>query len=130
MTSADLDVVEATLDTRFCEAFRRFMTRHGPTFSPDILEALVNRGWEHPDLQQVFGAQELVEATRGYRSAGMPGDVIGFASDCMGNLFGFRRSDERQEDAPVVFFDHHELTVSEVATSFDELLDWYLVHLG
>ena len=57
----------------------------------------------------------------------MPDDIIGVASDCMGNMIGFRRQAETSDDAPVVFFDFVE--VSELARSFDEFLSWYLDHL-
>jgi hypothetical protein len=65
-----------------------------------------------------------------YRSAGMPQDVIGVASDCMGNMIGFRRNGERCDDAPILFFDHDIVEVSEMAPSFDGFLDWYVVHLN
>lgn len=59
----------------------------------------------------------------------MPDDIIGVASDCMGNIIGFRRQTEPSEDAPVVFFDHDFVEVYELAPSFDEFLTWYLDHL-
>jgi len=59
----------------------------------------------------------------------MPDDIIGVASDCMGNMIGFRRQAETSDDAPVVFFDHDFVEVSELARSFDEFLSWYLDHL-
>ncbi len=80
----------------------------------------------HPNIQDFLSADEAVANSRGYWAAGMPDDVIGVASDCMGNMIGFRRSGEQSDDLPVVFFDHDFVTVTELAPSFDECLRWYL----
>jgi cell wall assembly regulator SMI1 len=129
-TDAELDSVEAALDTKLPTAFREFMTRFGPIHTPLILDGITDRGLDHPDVQDFLSAREAVENTKGYWSAGMPADVIGIASDCMGNMIGFLRSRERCDDAPVVFFDHDFVKVSEIASSFDGFLDWYLGHLN
>jgi hypothetical protein len=130
LTDAELDSVETGLDTKLPVAFREFMTRFGPVYTPRILGEISRRDLDHPDVQDFLSAMEAVEGTKGYWSAGMPDDVIGVASDCMGNMIGFRRSRERLDDAPVLFFDHDFVEVSEIAPSFDHFLDWYLGHLG
>jgi hypothetical protein len=96
-TDREIDRIGTELNTAIPAVYRRFMTQYGP-----------------------------VSATKAYWSAGMPSDVIGVASDCMGNLFGFRRQTGTIDDAPVVFFDHDFVEVSEMADSFDEFLQWYL----
>ena len=129
MTDAELDSVDAALDTRLPASFREFMTRFGAVHTPRILDEINDRGLDHPDVQEFLSAKEAIEGTKGYWSAGMPDHVIGVASDCMGNMIGFGRSHERRDDAPVLFFDHDFVEVSEIAPSFDSFLDWYLGHL-
>jgi len=129
MADVELDSVEAALDTKLPASFREFMTRFGPVHTPLVLDGITDCGLDHPDVQDFLSAKQAVENTKGYWSAGMPADVIGIASDCMGNMIGFLRSGERRDDAPVVFFDHDFVEVSEIASSFDEFLNWYLGHL-
>jgi SMI1 / KNR4 family (SUKH-1) len=130
LSDADLDFVEAALNTKLPSAFRQFMTRFGPVQTPHILDEITRRNVNHPDVQDFLTVEEAIKGTKGYWSAGMPEDLIGIASDCMGNMIGFRRARKRYDDAPVVFFDHDFVVVSEIAPSFDSFLNWYLVHLA
>jgi SMI1 / KNR4 family (SUKH-1) len=126
LSDAELDSIEVALNTKLPFAFWQFMTRFGPIYTPKILGLITSRGLDHPDIQEFLSVEKAVAGTKGYWSAGMPTDVIGVASDCMGNMIGFRRSDQRSDDLPVVFFDHDYVTVSELAPSFDECLSWYV----
>jgi hypothetical protein len=124
-----LDTVEAELSTRLPEAYRRFMTRLGVVHTPDILRALTEEQIDHPDIQDFLAPQQIIAGTKGYWSAGMPSDVIGIASDCMGNMIGFRRLLAPADDTAVVFFDHDFCIVRDLAPSFDDFLRWYLERL-
>jgi hypothetical protein len=84
---------------------------------------------DHPDIQEFLKPKEAIQNTKLYWSAGMPENVIGIASDCMGNMIGFHRQATPSDDAPVVFFDHDFVKVRQLASSFDEFLSWYLDHL-
>jgi len=105
------------------------MTQHGPVYTPDTLHVIADGNIVHPDIQYILDPAESIEGTKGYWSAGMPEDVIGVASDCMGNMIGFRRQSSVSDDAPVEFFDHDFGVVYEIAASFDEFLAWYLDNL-
>jgi cell wall assembly regulator SMI1 len=129
VTVQQLDAVEAELDSTLPSAFREFMTRHGAVYTPSILDEISDNNIEHPDIQNILDPDKAVEGTKAYWSAGMPTDVIGVASDCMGNIIGFRRRAGFVEDAPVVFFDHDFDEVTELAPTFDEFLNWYVEHL-
>jgi hypothetical protein len=83
----------------------------------------------HVDIQEFLKPKEAIEHTKANWSGEMPADIIGFASDCMGNMIGFRRQSTPSNDSPVVFFDHEYVEVSEVSPSFDEFLTWYMDHL-
>jgi hypothetical protein len=129
VTGPQLDQIEAELNTKLPAAYREFVTRHGIVFTPGILQEIVDKNIDHADVQYFLGPKEVIENMKAYWSAGMPKNVIGVASDCMGNMIGFCRHDETLDDAPVVFFDHDFVEVFEIAPSFDELLTWYLQRL-
>lgn len=130
VSEAQLDRIESALATKLPKAFRQFMTKYGPVYTPDILSEIADGNIDHPDIQQVLAPAEAIEGTKGYWAAGMPEDVVGVASDCMGNMIGFRRQSSVSDDAPVVFFDHDFIEVAQIANSFDEFLAWYLDNLG
>lgn len=54
-------------------------------------------------------------------------DLIPFASDSMGNIFGFLSADlkSEHESSSVYFFDHDFDTVDKIANSFSEWLNEY-----
>jgi len=129
VSDAQLDAIEAELDTKLPSAYREFMTRHGPVYTPDTLKEIADGNIDHPDIQNVLDPREAIEGTKAYWSGGMPDDLIGIGSDCMGNMIGFRRQEKPSDDAPVLFFDHDFVEVYEIAPCFDEYLAWYLDHL-
>lgn len=128
-TDQQLDAVEAALITKLPTAYRQFMSQHGVAYTPSILREIVDAKLGYPDIQEFLDPQQAIEISRMYWSGGMPDDVIGIASDCMGNMFGFHRQSSVSDDAPVVFFDHDFVEVYDQSPSFDEFLAWYLDHL-
>jgi hypothetical protein len=128
-TVGQLDKIEAELRTKLPASYREFACRYGAAFAPSILGEIVKKDSDHPDVQNFFGPKEVIDDTKCYWSGGMPEDIIGFASDCMGNMFGFKRESKVLDDAPVVFFDHDFVDAAEVAPSFDAFLNWYVEHL-
>jgi hypothetical protein len=127
-----LDAIEQALDTALPLSYRQFILRVGPVSTPAILERLVARQLDHPDLNHLLSPDEVIKNTRGYWAAGMPGNVIGIASDSMGSMFGFMRMSRKEihpDDLPVWFFDHDYRTLRKQADSFDALLGWYVSQL-
>lgn len=124
-----LDAIEAALKTHLPASYREFMQRHSVVYTPSILDEITAKKLHRSDLQEFFKPKDVIEYTQMSWSGGMPDDVIGFASDCMGSMFGFLRQALPSDDSPVVFFDHDYVTVEEIAPSFDEFLSWYLDHL-
>jgi hypothetical protein len=129
VAAAKLDKIDAALNTRLPGAYRQFMLRHGAVYTPSILDEIADRRLAQPDIQEFLKPKQAIEYTKMNWSGEMPSDLIGVASDCMGNLIGFRRQLTSSDDSPVVFFDHDNVEVSEVAPSFDEFLAWYLDNL-
>src|SRR5260370_20794320 len=122
VSDAQLDAIEVELDKRLPTAYREFMTRHGPVYTPDTLKEIADGNIDHPDIQNVLDPSEAIEGTKAYWSGGMPDDLIGIGSDCMGNMIGFHRREKPSDDAPVVFFDHDFVEAYEFAPSFDYYL--------
>ncbi|HUQ68577.1 MAG TPA: SMI1/KNR4 family protein [Planctomycetaceae bacterium] len=124
-----LDAIEEALGTKLPTAYCQFMLRHGVVYTPSILGEVADGKLGHPDIQEFLQPDQAIENTKMYWSGGMPDDVIGVASDCMGNMIGFHRQSLPSDDSPVVFFDHDFVDVYELSPSFDEFLAWYLDHL-
>lgn len=124
-----MDKIDLALDTRVPEAYRQFLTRHGAIFTPSILDEIAARKLSKPDIQEFLKPKQVIENNKMYWSGEMPTDMIGIASDCMGNMIGFRRQSASSDDSPVLFFDHEYVEVSEISPSFDEFLAWYLDNL-
>jgi SMI1/KNR4 family protein SUKH-1 len=129
LAAPQLEKIASALNTCLPEAYRQFMMRYGAVYTPSILDAIADGKLAKPDIQEFLKPKQVIEYTEMYWSGGMPTDVIGVASDCMGNLIGFRRQSASSDDSPVVFFDHDDVEVCEVSSSFDELLTWYLDNL-
>lgn len=129
IAARQLDKIDEALNTRLPEAYRQFMMRHGAVYTPSILDAVTDAKLGMPDIQEFLKPKQVIENTKMCWSGEMPNDVIGFASDCMGNMIGFRRQSASSDDAPVVFFDHEYVEVSELSPSFDVFLAWYLDNL-
>jgi hypothetical protein len=120
------ETVELALGTVLPQSYLSFLRTHGAPFTPGILKLIVKSGRDTPDLREFLTVEEVVRNSRLYWSGGMSDQLIGFASDCMGSAFCFRRQPvgtKRPDDAEVWFFDHDYCTERALADSFD---DWLL----
>jgi len=117
---------ENALGTRFPDLHRRFLIDVGKLWVPDILSSVVAEAADLPSLQDLLSANEAVETTNGWRSAGMPTDLIAVASDAAGNCLCFKRSIEPRTDAPVYLWDHDFDEATEVFPSFYAMIQSYL----
>src|SRR5512143_553791 len=132
-TEADLVFMEAALDTVLPASYCAFITSWGEAFTPSLLTLIVNKQLDLFDVQNIPLPREAVEDTKAYWSGGMPTDLIGIASDCMGNMFGFARlahGSPRPPDAPVLVFDHEANEVFQVAPSFEAFLQAFIAAAG
>jgi hypothetical protein len=125
-TTRALDALEKELELAFPEAYRTFMKAYGGAYTPELLDRVVEGGSPAHDIQEIFAIKEVGSRTKSYWKAGMPKDVVGFASDCMGNLFCFQRVKAPSQDGRILFFDHDFVTVEKVAATFQALLGGYL----
>jgi cell wall assembly regulator SMI1 len=79
-----------------------------------------------PHLSEFYSPDEIREAL-GWVEAGMPKDLIPFASDSAGNKICFSRAElERHAKSAVYFWDHDFLETEQQADSFTEWLKLYV----
>lgn len=129
-----LGQIEAQLGVTFPQSFLDFATRYGDIYTPSILDMVTGGESEIApegasfDIQNFMSASEIVEATKMYWSGGMDDSLVVFASDCMGNVFGFRkqRLDPRPDDSPVFVFDHDFVKIKLASSAFDIWLDSFV----
>jgi hypothetical protein len=117
---------EQALRTRFPDLHRRFLVEVGKLWVPYILSSVVAEEADLPSLQDLLSANEAVETTNGWLSAGMPNDLIAVATDAGGNCLCFRRSIEPLTDAPVYLWDHDFDETREVFSSFLAMIQAYV----
>ena len=128
-TSEDVALMERELSTVLPLSYRRFITTYGEVYTPGLLDLIVERQLDLPDVQNISVPREAAEATLAYWSGDAPRDLVAFANDCMGNFFGFTRLEPASTaptDAPVYIFDHDLSEVRQVASSFESFLAAYV----
>lgn len=121
--------VEKQLSLSLPASYRRFVVSHGtPGTTIALLRSIVEGAHDVHDVSEFIAVDELAQATQVYESGGMESGFLGFATDCMGNMFLFRKADcvAGAEDAPVWFFDHDFVTIDEEASSFMVWLERFL----
>ena len=134
ITADALSRTEVELQTIFPASFVAFATRFGAIFTPGILDLVTGGDSEVAppgasfDVQNFFSDEEIIETTRMYHDAGMDRWFIAIASDCMGNVFGFRQQTEppRIDDAVLMVFDHDFCKTAVEAESFDAWITSFL----
>lgn len=121
--------VEKQLGFAFPAVYVGAVTQTG-TFSVRValLDEIVDQRLDLRDISEVLNIGEIHETMSGWREAGMPKEMIPFASDSMGNIFAFDARDSlggRRPDCPIYFWDHDFDEVSLEASGFDEWIAKY-----
>jgi hypothetical protein len=122
-----LDEIELQADLKLPLSYRKFVLNYGTPVTAGILESIVKGQHHIEDIQEFIGLDQLVSDTKLYESGGMDSGFLGFASDCMGNMFLFKRTEclNAINDAPVWFFDHDFVTIDKISDSFTAWLSRY-----
>ncbi len=126
----EIHQIEIELNTVLPQSYIDFMTEYGEAYAPSLLSLIVEEDSELHDLQNITTIKDTIEGTKMYWSGGMPDDLIGFGNDSMGNMFCFKKYDQKSErpnDLPVYFFDHDFVKVSKISNSFDSWLGDYIL---
>lgn len=115
-----LGAVEAHFRFSFPPDYREAVLQTGlvsPTIA--LLDAIVDRDLDMPDLSELLDSAEMVARTAAWRDMGLPDDMVAFGSDCSGNLFCVRT-----DGGPAIFyFDHDFASTREIAPSFAEWIE-------
>ena len=104
-----LDVVERELSFVCPIAYREFLEGYGAVSTTSaLLEHIVEGELDLSDVSGFLSPADIGAVTMSWRTAGLPEELVAFASDSCGNLYCFHRNDgiERGNDAMVYFFDH------------------------
>jgi hypothetical protein len=126
---AEIQRIERELVTVLPQSYVTFMQTYGSIHTPSLLELIVDGMHDMRDVMVISEVDEVIDGTKAYWSAGMSEQLVGFASDSMGNLFCFRRvphGANRMDDVEVWFFDHDFCREKRIAASFDEWLASFL----
>ncbi len=117
----DLVALERELGIVLPASYVTFLLTYGVCGTTlSLLHSIVEGEHDVHDLSWFDDPRKVAEGTAIYESGGMPKGYVGFGSDCMGNMFLFRRRDcvAGADDAPVHFFDHDFVTTEQIAPSF------------
>ena len=127
---AELAAAEQELGVLFPQDYRSQLVLAGAASAGiELLNAIVDRGLEIPDLSSLAGPQAIVEDTRILRAGGMPDYLIYIGSDCSGNCFCFdarQLTGPRKDISEVSFWDHDFNTTEVIAPSFSAWISQYL----
>ncbi|MEI9932100.1 MAG: SMI1/KNR4 family protein [Rhizomicrobium sp.] len=109
------------------EAYKCAVLMYGlprPTIS--LLHSIVEQNLDVHNVTNFYAPHEIISQTEGWRKAGMPKDLIAFASDGSGNNHCFRLGDDVLA-SQVWFFDHDFVEVELEAQDFDAWIESYCV---
>lgn len=125
----DLAIAEDRLGRLFPTAYHEAVTAIGlprPTLS--LLTSIVDADADLGDVGEFFTPNHIASDPDAFRTAETPDDFIAFASDSMGDRYGFLcppAGGRRPPDSPVLRMDHETGGTEAVADSFaDWLLDY------
>ncbi|MFD2565528.1 SMI1/KNR4 family protein [Aquimarina rubra] len=105
--------------------FKKFIAEYGNIWTPDILDIIVDNEIELNDVQNFWDIETISFDKKNEWTSQISTDLIPFASDSMGNIFGFLSADLKteKESSSVYFFDHDFNTVDKIADSFSEWIN-------
>jgi len=121
----DIEKLEREFQIILPQDYKSFLINYGCLHTPDILDLIVDNDLALNDVQEFWGIENIIYDKKNEWSAQIKPDLIPFALDCMGSLFGFLTSDlkEKKETVPVYFFDHDFDTVEKKSESFSNWIN-------
>lgn len=123
----DIAIAEYRIGRRLPDAYLRAVTEVGlPRPTGSLLTSLIAADADAGDVGDFFTPQEIADRLDHFRTTQTPEAFVAFASDCMGDRYGFLcppSASARPVEGPVLRMDHETGEVQEVAGSF---LDWLL----
>lgn len=123
----DIDRIENEFAVNLPKDYKDFIKRFGETWTPNILDIIVDSEQDLNDIQQIWAIDQIINDKKNEWTSQLIVDIIPFANDCTGNIFGFKTSDlnKTNENSPVYFYDHDFDTVEKISESFTKLIENY-----
>ena len=127
VSESDVKKLNSELNIIIPNEVKLFLTEYGNVYTPEILDLIVDNEIDLWDIQEFWTVERIIYDKQNEWTAQLLTDLIPFASDSMGNIFGFLTAElnEEKESCAVYFFDHDLDTVERVANSFSEWINKY-----
>lgn len=127
-TVNEIEEVENKLNIKLPKSYKYLVQKYGDIYTPDILDAIVDKELDFADVQNFILPRQAVEDTLAYEEAGMPKGYFAFASDCMGNMFCFKLDEcyDCDKEPPIWFFDHDFVEINKISECLIEWLESYI----
>jgi len=122
VSESDIQNLESEFGITLPKDYKMFIKEFGNVWTPEILDIIVDNEIELNDVQNFWDIESISYDKKNEWTSQIATDLIPFASDSMGNIFGFLTADlkTKRESNPVYFFDHDFDTVEKISDSFTE----------
>lgn len=126
-SESDIERLKSELGIIIPNEVKLFLTEFGNIYSPELLDLIVDNEIDLWDIQEFWTTERIIYDKQNEWTSQLSTDLIPFASDSMGNIFGFLTADLKQEkeSCAVYFFDHDLETIKKVSNSFSEWINQY-----
>lgn len=124
-TAEDIDLFEKEFNIHLPTDYKIFIKTYGDIWTPNILNIVADKELDMSDVQEFWGIDRIIEDKKNEWTSQLTTEILPFASDCMGNIFGFLAEDLKvtRQTADIYFFDHDFDTVDKIADSFGGWID-------
>lgn len=124
---SDIEKLETELQIKVPTDYGMFLIEHGSLYTPEILDLIVDQQSDMNDIQNIWTLDQILHDKANEWTSNLEEDLMPFASDSMGNIFAFKRSDilTSKMNAPVYFYDHDFDEVRQISNSFKSLIERY-----
>ena len=124
-SESDIQKLESEFGITLPKDYKTFIAEFGNISTPDILFIIVDKKIELNDVQDFWDIESITYDKKNEWTSQISTDLIPFASDSMGNIFGFLSTDltTENETISVYFFDHDFDTVEKISDSFTEWIN-------
>lgn len=124
----NIESFEGEYQIKLPDDFREFLSEYGDLWTPNILDLINSNELDLNDVQDFWNIERIKHDKENEWTSQLETDLIPFASDCMGNIFGFKTEElkDSKRTPKVYFFDHDFETIEPVSTSFTEWINEYL----
>lgn len=125
----NIQAFEKEYQINFPKDFREFIAVYGDLWTPDILDLIDDNKLDINDVQDFWSIERIKYDKENGWTSKLETDLIPFASDCMGNIFVFKREElkDSKEISNIYFFDHDFDVIDFVSSSFTEWIKRYLI---